>query len=67
MATHDPLLTAKNVADILGVSIRSLYRRQHDRDFPPPVRVGRCVRFRSEDVEAYIQKHRRARQPNARS
>lgn len=61
MSAHEPLLDAKEVASILKVSIRSLYRLQHDHDFPAPVRLGRCVRFRLRDIEAYIEKRRRTK------
>lgn len=50
--THDdlaPMLDAKEVARLLGVSLKAVYR-----DGIPglhPVRIGRRVRFRRRDVE----------------
>jgi len=54
------LLTIKDVAQLLQISERSIYnqvRKKADRPFPIPVkRVGKLIRFRSKDVQAYIDR-----------
>ena len=53
------LLSIKETAEILGISQRTIYNRvapKAKRPFPiKPKRVGRLVKFRVEDVEAYIE------------
>ncbi len=60
--TVRPLLTAGDVARILGVGRRTVWRmtsraRSGDGCFPRPVRVGgKLVRWRWRDIEKYLQK-----------
>lgn len=57
-----PLLTAKQVSQLLGVGERTVWRmtsraRAGCGHFPRPIRVGpRAVRWRWQDVEKYLQK-----------
>jgi excisionase family DNA binding protein len=48
---HSGLLTAKDVSQLLGVAEKSVYRWAKDYRIPY-VNIGRCVRFRPEDIEA---------------
>jgi excisionase family DNA binding protein len=48
-----PLLTAAETAHRLRVTTRTLQRMEADRVLVP-VRIGRNVRYRTADVEAYI-------------
>ncbi|MFC1580017.1 helix-turn-helix transcriptional regulator [Thermodesulfobacteriota bacterium] len=52
------LLTVEETAQMLGISPRTIYNGvspKSKRPFPVKVKkVGRLVRFRIEDVEAYI-------------
>ncbi len=50
------LLTGRQVADALQCSERSVWGRTKDGNLPA-VRLGRLVRYRTEDVEAFIAKH----------
>ena len=50
------LLTARQVADALQCSERSVWGWTKDSDLPA-VRLGRLVRYRVEDVEAFIARH----------
>lgn len=58
------LLTAQQVADTLGVSVKTLYAWRHDGGSGPPgrapvaFRLGKHLRFRREDVEAWLSEHR---------
>jgi excisionase family DNA binding protein len=53
----DRLLTVDEVAEILHVSTAWVYDHA-DRKRPviPSVRLGKAVRFRPEDVEAFIER-----------
>ena len=52
------LLSIEETAEILGISPRTIYNGvapKAKRPFPiKPKRVGRLVKFRIEDVEAFI-------------
>lgn len=49
------LLSAKEVADVLGVSKRQIFRLKSSGKIPAPVRVGGSVRFRLSDIEKWIE------------
>jgi excisionase family DNA binding protein len=51
---NDPLLTKPQVAEALGVSERWVKRALEEGRFPK-VKVGKLVRVRRSDVEAYIE------------
>lgn len=46
------MMTAEEVSDYLGITVRSVRRRVLDGTLPQPVKIGRSVRFRREDIEA---------------
>ena len=50
----DKLLTRKNIAERLQCSIRQVHRLQ----LPAPLRFGRLVRWRLEDVDNWISAQR---------
>jgi len=58
---HDPpiapdLLTARQVAEQLSMSVRTLYRMAARGRAPRPVRLGRkLIRWRRRDVERYVR------------
>jgi excisionase family DNA binding protein len=49
------LLTAPEVAGMLRITVRTLQRLDADGALVP-IRVGRAVRYRPEDVAAYIER-----------
>ena len=55
------LLTISEVADLLGVPIATIYRWRHVGDGPPGYRIGRHVRYRRDDIEAWIESRADAR------
>ncbi len=56
--TVPSLLSPKEVAAILGVQRRTLFRWISDGSFPPPIRLNRrVVRWREEAVLAWVQGH----------
>lgn len=56
MTTIDPLLKAREVADMLRISIPSLYRRISDGTIPPPIKLGHLARWSQADVLAALAK-----------
>ena len=51
------LLTVQEVADRIGVHKRTI-EREIERKKLKVVRIGRSVRIRPEDLEAYLMRHR---------
>jgi excisionase family DNA binding protein len=52
---HRPLLTTKQAANYLGVSMSVLGHWRSDRRGPRYVQVGSSVRYRLADLDAWIQ------------
>lgn len=50
-----PLMKASEVAEQLGVNVATVYRLCAKRDGLRSYKVGGCVRFKQEDVEAYLE------------
>ena len=50
------LLTLRETADLLSMSMSSLYKRMREEGFPRPVKLGQThtVRFRQQEVFAWI-------------
>jgi excisionase family DNA binding protein len=55
METLDQLLTAQQLADYLGVPVATIYAWRYRHQGPPGFRVGKHLRFRRSDVEAWIE------------
>lgn len=49
------LLKVREVAEILGISVRSVRRHAANGVIPAPVFVRKSVRWRSSDLERYMQ------------
>lgn len=53
---HHPL-TAREVADLLGVHVRSVWRLARTGEIPAPLRVSeRVVRWRLTDLDVHLQR-----------
>lgn len=51
----DELLKVKGLAAHLGVSEATVYRKRSlGEDLPPAIRVGRGLRWRTTDVDAWL-------------
>ncbi|HRQ74696.1 MAG TPA: helix-turn-helix domain-containing protein [Phycisphaerales bacterium] len=49
------LLSARRVADLLGVHPRSVWRMAQTGEIPPPIRLSeRLVRWRLSDLREYL-------------
>ena len=50
------LVSVRYLAARLGVNVRTVWRLMAgDRNFPKPVKIGRCTRFVLSEVEGYVQ------------
>jgi excisionase family DNA binding protein len=54
MAKNDELLTVQQLAELLKVPVGTVYRWRHLGVGPRGIRVGRHVRYRQSDVEAFL-------------
>jgi excisionase family DNA binding protein len=53
--TNESLLTVKDVAALLNVPVATIYSWRHEgKSLPPAVKMGRSLRFRRADVQAWI-------------
>ena len=55
-----PLVKTKPAAEYLSISTRKLWELTNCGEIPH-VRIGRSVRYRPEDLDAYIQRHTRGK------
>lgn len=51
---HDRLLTVNETSDFLQVPVDTLYAWKYKGYGPPAAKVGRHLRYRLRDVEAWI-------------
>ena len=49
------LLTVKEVAEMLGLSERTVYRLADSGTMPRPVKLGAAVRWRRSELEEWIE------------
>jgi len=54
MDNLDPLLSAQQLADYLGVPVATIYTWRYRREGPPGFRAGKHLRYRRHDVERWI-------------
>lgn len=51
---HEGLLSPRQLASFLNVSVATLYDWRHRRCGPPGFRVGKHLRYRKSDVDRWI-------------
>ncbi len=51
-------LTERQLAERLGISVRTLQAQRQRGGGIPFVKLGRSVRYASSDVEQYLEQHR---------
>lgn len=56
LAALEPLLTPREVAEILSVGVATLYGWQHRRENLVGFKVGSLLRYRRSDVLAYLNR-----------
>jgi excisionase family DNA binding protein len=54
-----PLLTARTVADLLGVSTETVLRWSRCGSLPSLCLPGGAIRFRQDDLDAWLEERRR--------
>lgn len=59
------LLSPQQLADYLGVSVRTVYSWNHDGTGPTVIRVGKHVRYRRDDVESWLAANTAEKEPAA--
>lgn len=52
---RQPLLHVEDVAEYYGVPVATLYQWRHRGIGPKSAKIGRHVRYRVEDVDAYFE------------
>lgn len=57
MSSQEPLLTVRELAELLGISTRSVHRLLSAGELTA-VRVGQRLRFDPSDVRVYLDRHR---------
>jgi predicted DNA-binding transcriptional regulator AlpA len=64
MQADDTLLNIRQVAELLGVSHRSVERYVYTRVIPRPLRLGKqsCLRWRRSSIMAFLAKREAAAQ-----
>jgi excisionase family DNA binding protein len=50
----EKLLTTKEVSELLGIPVRTLYDWRPD-ERPPAARIGKHLRFRPSELEAWVE------------
>ena len=60
-ASREPaeaLLTVADLAAYLGIPVATIYRWRYRREGPIGYRIGRHVRYRSRDIEQWLEAQR---------
>lgn len=50
----ETLLSPEQLADYLGISVATVYQLNHKKAAPRRMRVGKHVRYRKSDVDAWL-------------
>jgi predicted DNA-binding transcriptional regulator AlpA len=48
------LLSARDLARLWGISVRTIRRLHRAGKLPRPVRIGRAVRWRKKEIRAFV-------------
>lgn len=59
------LISDSTAAQLLGISRATFWRRVQDGTFPQPVRFGGATRWRSAEIEAFVNSLMSADRANA--
>lgn len=51
------LLRADELSERLRVSVRSVWKLTELGQLPPPIRFGRCTRWRESDIHRWLEGH----------
>jgi len=53
-ALRDKMMSVTQVAEILGLSKRTVYRLFRSKQMPQPVRIGGSIRWKSVEIEDWL-------------
>ncbi|GHD04383.1 hypothetical protein GCM10010313_20610 [Streptomyces violarus] len=56
-ATNNEFMSPKELAELLGLPLSSVYGFNAEGTAPRRVRLGRHIRYRRADVEAWLDRH----------
>ena len=60
IVTNSPLMTVKEAAAYLRMSVRQLYNLRSDERPLVPVKIGARTLYRRQDLDQFIDQHRRS-------
>lgn len=63
---RDRLVTIREAAQTLGVSVRALYRLIASGELPAPLKIGKASRMSMTEIHAYIERLKAERDKAAR-
>jgi predicted DNA-binding transcriptional regulator AlpA len=49
------LITVSQILSLIPISRSTLYHRLKEDDFPKPIRIGRRIFWKEDDIHAYIK------------
>jgi len=52
---ENKLLTIKQVSEIVGFKISTIYKFISKNDFPAPIKIGRSSRWKFHDIQKWIE------------
>ena len=55
VVTADRLLSIREVAEWLQIPVQTLYQWRYRREGPPTLKIGKHLRYRAADVEAWLE------------
>jgi excisionase family DNA binding protein len=55
VAQTEALLSPEDLSEYLGIPVKSIYQWRYRNVGPPAIRVGRHLRWRSEDVQTWLR------------
>jgi excisionase family DNA binding protein len=62
----EPLLNKKQVAEILGVTVKAIDKWVSEGKLPYTKISRKCLRFRTEDLESYIEDKKISAKPESK-
>ncbi|WP_254493883.1 AlpA family transcriptional regulator [Bartonella sp. B1099] len=65
MIPNEPLLTVRESAKILNISVSTLWRRVADGSVPKPLKIGSLARWLQSDLDDVIEKAKNQRSNDA--
>jgi excisionase family DNA binding protein len=54
----DRLMTVEELAEYLGLPVATIYKQRSEGTGPPGMRLGKYVRFKRSEVEAWLETKR---------